>query len=74
MDPNAFRDPISHSRPVRSQGGALVYEVPIKKSPLHVGLSRCTQLHRHWREPDDHNLKRHAYNILREGSDHSRIS
>lgn len=36
VNPNVFRDLVSHSRPISSQGGTLVYEVPINR--VH-----CTQ-------------------------------
>ncbi len=38
INPNVFKDLISHSRPVSNQGGTLVYEVPINKTHCTSGL------------------------------------
>lgn len=45
INPNVFRDLISHSRPKESQGGTLVYDVPINKAHCtsgFLGLPSCT--------------------------------
>lgn len=44
INPNVFRDLISHSRPIENQGGTLVYEVPINKAHCtsgFLGLPSC---------------------------------
>ncbi len=44
VNPNVFRDLISHSRPVSKIGGTLVYEVPINRvhcTPGPLGLADC---------------------------------
>ena len=38
INPNVFRDLISHSRPIENQGGTLVYEVPINKAHCTAGF------------------------------------
>ncbi len=45
INPNVFKDLISHSRPIENQGGSLVYEVPINKTHCtsgFLGLPSCT--------------------------------
>lgn len=45
INPNVFKDLISHSRPIENQGGSLVYEVPINKAHCtsgFLGLPSCT--------------------------------
>ncbi|MHA0288789.1 hypothetical protein ACXYX3_20360 [Mycobacterium sp. C3-094] len=45
INPNVFSDLISHSRPKESQGGTLVYDVPINKAHCtsgFLGLPSCT--------------------------------
>ena len=37
INPNVFKDLISHSRPVSNQGGTLVYDVPINKTHCTSG-------------------------------------
>ena len=44
INPNVFKDLISHSRPKENQGGTLVYEVPINKAHCtsgFLGLPSC---------------------------------
>ena len=38
INPNVFRDLISHSRPISNAGGTLVYEVPINRAHCTSGL------------------------------------
>jgi hypothetical protein len=45
INPHVFEDLISHSRPVKNQGGTLVYEVPINRAHCtsgFLGLPSCT--------------------------------
>ncbi|MGB5110858.1 MAG: hypothetical protein WBO08_04230 [Mycobacterium sp.] len=45
INPNVFKDLISHTRPKENQGGTLVYEVPINKAHCtsgFLGLPSCT--------------------------------
>jgi hypothetical protein len=39
INPNVFKDLISHSRPIENQGDSLVYEVPINKTIARPGFS-----------------------------------
>lgn len=44
INPNVFKDLISHSRPVSNDGGTLVYEVPINRAHCtsgFLGLASC---------------------------------
>ncbi|MCV7227841.1 hypothetical protein [Mycolicibacterium komossense] len=44
INPNVFKDLISHVRPIENQGGSLVYEVPINKAHCtsgFLGLPSC---------------------------------
>jgi hypothetical protein len=44
VNPNVFKDLISHSRPVSNDGGVLVYEVPINRvhcTPGLLGIADC---------------------------------
>lgn len=44
INPNVFKDLISHSRPIENQGGSLVYEVPINRAHCtsgFLGLPSC---------------------------------
>jgi hypothetical protein len=38
VNPNVFKDLISHSRPISNEGGTLVYEVPINRTHCQTGL------------------------------------
>jgi len=42
INPNVFKDLISHSRPVRNDGGTLVYEVPINRAHCTSGMFGLT--------------------------------
>lgn len=45
INPNVFKDLISHARPIDNQGGSLVYEVPINKAHCtsgFLGMPSCT--------------------------------
>jgi hypothetical protein len=44
VNPNVFRDLISHARPISKEGGVLVYEVPISRvhcTPGLLGIADC---------------------------------
>lgn len=44
VNPNVFRDLISHARPISKEGGVLVYEVPINRvhcTPGLLGIADC---------------------------------
>lgn len=49
VNPNVFKDLISHSRPISNKDGVLVYEVPITVSTAQAG---------HWELPTARTLVR----------------
>jgi hypothetical protein len=48
VNPNVFRDLISHARPISKEGGVLVYEVPINRVHCTPGLLGIAELRGHW--------------------------
>ncbi|HZU47237.1 MAG TPA: hypothetical protein VFA16_08295 [Mycobacterium sp.] len=58
INPNVFKDLISHSRPVRQPDGTLRYDVPINRTHYTSGPARNCQLPRHRRESDNEDCGR----------------
>ena len=60
INPNVFKDLISHSRPKLNQGRVSGLRGSDQQGPLHIGVFGFTQLHRHRGKFDDEDCGQHT--------------